>query len=559
MVNENHEGLDTTDLFSLEDYSTDGNPNANLPVADNIIQTKTVYQERSLISRIGYHILTYLKFIGPGILISTSFLDAGNFSTAVSAASLHQYKFLHVILLSTITASIFQVLSAKLGIVTGKDIPTLCKIHFSKNVNIFLYLVSEVVIVATDMAEVVGSAIGLSLVANVPLPVGVLLTIVDVLVILKYFNPANGEMKVVRSFEFVVAFFVMLTVLCFVIELFQVNIPNKNDVWRGFFLPSKDLIEDEGLFVSLSILGSVCMAGSILLQSNIVHARLRNYDINLGNYKVKQPVISQNKYQQIQNTEAGVAVEELNGNSNNEIEFADYEPSYEAVTHAYKYTVMELLISIFTVALFANSAIEIVATASMTDTDTSEVMNDADLYTIHNILSNNLSKTAGTVFALALLFSGLCGGFTTTLTGQIIADGFLDWSLPLNIRRSLSRAIAVMPCLILVFVSGRQGLGAALNASQVILSLLLPFVSFPLLYFTCNKKIMSVKKRKDTSSIPSVTTTGASSRDDDADYEYIDMSNGKFMTVFSIMLWLLVSSLNIYLLFSFSVSSDTSL
>jgi len=123
-------------------------------------------------------------------------------------------------------------------------------------------------------------------VANIPLPIGVLLTIVDVLIILKYFNPANGDMRVVRSFEFIVAFFVMLTVLCFVIELFQISIPNKDLVWKGIFLPSKDLVQDDGLFVSLSILGSVCMAGSILLQSNIVHARLRNYDIKLGNYSI---------------------------------------------------------------------------------------------------------------------------------------------------------------------------------------------------------------------------------------------------------------------------------
>ncbi|KAL6925645.1 hypothetical protein ACO0SA_000246 [Hanseniaspora valbyensis] len=558
MLNERLQDLDTNDLFSLEDFdSNNTHSEQQVPTTPIITKTKTLYQERSLLSKILYHILTYLKFIGPGILISTSFLDAGNFSTAVTAASLHQYKFLHVIFLSTITASLFQVLAAKLGIVTGKDIPTLCKLHFSKNVNVFLYLVSEVVIIATDMAEVVGCAIGLSLLANVPLPVGVLLTIVDVLVILKYFNPANGEMRVVRTFEFVVAIFVMLTVACFVIELFQVEIPNKNDVWKGFFLPSKDLVQDEGLFVSLSILGSVCMAGSILLQSNIVHARLRNYDIDLGNYTIKNKINNDNNktYQPVDVAET----EEQGEDMENEIDFADYEPSYEAVSHAYKYTVMELLISIFTVALFANAAIEIVAAASMTETDSSNVMNDADLYTIYDILSKNLSKTAGTVFALALLFSGLCGGFTTTLTGQIIADGFLDWSFPLNIRRSLSRAVAVMPCLILVFVSGKKGLSAALNASQVILSLLLPFVTFPLIYFTCNKKIMSVKRKINKNNITNSTLTNVNSQEDDDEYEYVDMSNGKIMTAFSIILWLLVSVLNIYLLFSFSVSSDTSL
>ena len=207
------------------------------------------------------------------------------------------------------------------------------------------------------------------------------------------------------------------------------------------------------------------------------------------------------------------------------------------------------------VALFANAAIEVVAAASMTESDTSDVMNDADLYTIYNILSKNLSKTAGTLFAFALLFSGLCGGFTTTLTGQIIADGFLDWSLPLNIRRSLSRVVAVLPCLILVFVSGKKGLGAALNASQVILSLLLPFVTFPLIYFTSNKKIMSVKRKKNIESI----TTDIGNINEDAEYEMVDMSNGKLTTALAVFLWLLVSGLNIYLLCNFSSGSDVNL
>lgn len=544
--------LETEDMFSLQDFNTN--------TYTEPIKETTRYQDRTLFSKIIYHLTTYLKFIGPGILISTSFLDAGNFSTAVTAASLHQYKFLHVILLSTITASVFQVLAAKLGIVTGKDIPMLCKQHFSKNVNIFLYIISEVVIIATDMAEVVGCAIGLSLVANIPLPIGVLLTIVDVLIILKYFNPANGDMRVVRSFEIIVAFFVMLTVLCFVIELFQINIPNKDLVWKGIFLPSKDLVQDDGLFVSLSILGSVCMAGSILLQSNIVHARLRNYDIKLGNYSIdNNKMVSTNKSTTKTKIDEPVELEttanQITHENENNIDFTEYEPSYEAVTHAYKYTVIELLASIFTVALFANAAIEVVAAASMTESDTSDVMNDADLYTIYNILSKNLSKTAGTLFALALLFSGLCGGFTTTLTGQIIADGFLDWSLPLNIRRSLSRVVAVLPCLILVFVSGKKGLGAALNASQVILSLLLPFVTFPLIYFTCNKKIMSVKRKKNLDSV----TTEVVDINEDEEYEMVDMSNGKLTTVFAVSLWLLVSGLNIYLLFNFSTGSDVSL
>lgn len=542
--------LETEEMFSLHDFPTN---NTIQPIKET-----TRYQDRTLLSKIIYHIITYLKFIGPGILISTSFLDAGNFSTAVTAASLHQYKFLHVIFLSTITASVFQVLAAKLGIVTGKDIPMLCKQHFSKNVNIFLYIISEVVIVATDMAEVVGCAIGLSLVANIPLPIGVLLTIVDVLVILKYFNPANGNMKVVRTFEFIVAFFVMLTVLCFVVELFQIRIPHKDLVWKGFFFPSKDLIQDDGLFVSLSILGSVCMAGSILLQSNIVHARLRNYDIKLGNYSIKDNKMmtnkegSKNKIDEVMELEN--SMDHITQENENTIDFSEYEPSYEAVKHAYKYTVIELLVSIFTVALFANAAIEVVAAASMTESDSSDVMNDADLYTIYNILSKNLSKTAGTLFAFALLFSGLCGGFTTTLIGQIIADGFLDWSLPLIIRRSLSRVVAVMPCLILVFVSGKSGLSAALNASQVILSLLLPFVTFPLIYFTCNKKIMSVRRRKNGDGI-----TTSDEVNEDEEYELVDMSNGKLTTIFAVALWLLVSGLNVYLLFNFSSGSDVSL
>lgn len=518
----------------------------------------------------------YAAYIGPGILISVGFLDAGNFSTAVAAGSLHRYKLLFSMLLSNIMAAIFQILAAKLGIVTGIDLATNCKVNLSPNLNIFLYVLTEISIVATDLAEIVGTAISLNILFNIPLLIGVILTIVDVLIVLKYYNPQTGDMRVVRIFEMIVSVFVFLTVICFAVELLEVDIGSYKELFQGF-LPSSTVVEGDGLYLSLSIAGATIMPSSLFLGSGLVQARIRDFDVQKGHYTYTE--------------------------EDEEANFENYRPTLEAVKQGYNYTIIELLVSLFTIALFVNCSILVVAGASLNE---KEAINDADLFSIYDILCSTLNKTAGTIFALALLFSGLCGGFTTTLTSQKVSEGFLNWKISPGVRRSVTRAVAVLPCLILVFVAGRQGLSAALNASQVILSLLLPFVSAPLIYFTCNKKIMRVKKTKskgksgshygndtfelrDLKMVKKASPQGAAFRndlgktvedsllyandstttpsdrdnlpivDETPEEEYEDMSNSMLMTVCSVVLWITITILNAYLLVSFSLGKDVSL
>lgn len=504
----------------------------------------------------------YSKFIGPGLMVSVSYMDPGNYSTAVAAGSAHRYKLLFSILMSNFMAAFWQCLCAKLGAVTGLDLAQNCKKHLPNGLNIALYILAEVAIIATDLAEVVGTAISLNILFGVPLALGVVLTVVDVLIVLMAYKP-NGSMKWIRLFEAFVSFLVVMTVICFGIELFYADLGPVKEIFRGF-LPSKAVIDGDGLYLSLAILGATVMPHSLYLGSGVVQPRLRDYDITKGYYK---PDLS-----------------DVENNHDN------YKPSFEAISETLHYTMAELLVSLFTVALFVNCAILIVSGATLYGTTQSP--EDADLFSIYNLLCSTLSKSAGTIFVVALLFSGQSAGIVCTLSGQMVSEGFLNWTIAPALRRSATRAVAITPCLILVLVAGRNGLSGALNASQVVLSLLLPFVSAPLLYFTCNKKIMRVQvnSHNDCQHTTPSTRNSVSKQDnllsreativDDAENfemqdiegpsteqnavsdsdniipEYRDMSNGPLTTAAAIAVWLLVSVLNFYMLLSFASNQE---
>ncbi|SCU86950.1 LAME_0D08218g1_1 [Lachancea meyersii CBS 8951] len=490
----------------------------------------------------------YGRFIGPGLMVSVSYMDPGNFSTAVAAGSAHRYKMLFSVLVANILAAFWQCLCAKLGAVTGLDLAQNCRRHLPHNLNLVLYILAEVAIIATDLAEVVGTAISLNILFNVPLPLGVILTVVDVLVVLMAYRP-NGSLRLIRWFEIFVSLLVVGTVVCFSVELFSVSIENVGDVFHGF-LPSKAVVEGDGIYLSLAILGATVMPHSLYLGSGVVQPRLRDYDITNGHYKPSES--------------------DMDNNHDN------YKPSYDAISDTLSYTIAELLVSLFTVALFVNCSILIVAGATLYGTTQDS---SADLFSIYELLCKSLSKAAGTIFVLALLFSGQSAGIVCTLSGQMVSEGFLNWTIAPALRRALTRAVAITPCLILVLVAGRRGLSGALNASQVVLSLLLPFVSAPLLYFTSNKKIMRVElanncyyeardvgislqdlarpedddEDDNDSGRLDIDTAVPSGNEDDL---YSDMSNSWFTTVCAVVLWLFISGLNFYLLASFSTGND---
>lgn len=495
----------------------------------------------------------YARFIGPGLMVLVSYMDPGNYSTAVAAGSAHKYKLLFSMFVSNLMAGFLQCLCARLGAVTGLDLAQNCKKHLPYGLNITLYILAEIAIIATDLAEVVGTAISLNILLGIPLAIGVVLTVIDVLIVLMAYKP-NGDLKLIRYFELFVSFLVICTVICFAIELFYVKLGPASDIFKGF-LPSKAVIEGDGLYLSLAILGATVMPHSLYLGSGVVQPRLRDYDIKHGYY----------------------SPDELDIDNNHQ----DYKPSLESVQETLHYTVAELLVSLFTIALFVNCAILIVSGATLFETP--QDADTADLFSIYELLSNTLSKSAGTIFALALLFSGQSAGIVCTLSGQIVSEGFLNWTIAPALRRSLTRAVAITPCLILVMVSGRSGLSNALNASQVVLSFLLPFVSAPLLYFTSNKNIMRIEmidRKLPATSISSTpdnveqnkkkygkvrldedgeeviplqdmeTETETDQSHQDQNIEYKDMSNSTFVNILAVTVWLLISGLNFYMLTS---------
>lgn len=465
----------------------------------------------------------YLKFVGPGIMVSVAYMDPGNYSTAVSAGALYQYKLLFIILVSNIFAVVLQMLCARLGAITGLNLAENCRKHLPRWLNIVVYILTEIAIIATDLAEVVGTAISLNILFKIPLTTGVIVTVIDVLIVLAAYNP-NGSLKMVRIMEYFVSVFVMLVVACFAVELRAIDVDNGSDIIKGF-LPSSELLERKGLFLSCGILGATIMPHSLYLGSGLVQPRLKDFDTKNGHYK--QP--------------------------EDEMDAPAYQPSVSAIDYCMKYTIAELVISLCTVAVFVNSAILIVAGATMYKTPEAY---DADLFTIYDMLVKYLGQVAGTVYALALLFSGQSSGIVCTLAGQMVSEGFISWTIRPWLRRIITRLLAIAPCLFVSLFVGRSGLSSVLNASQVVLSLLLPFITAPLIFFTGSKKIMRVPIRTDEFSEDSITSEGDSFQIDayapipeDGTY-YQDRSNSKFVQIAAILIFVLVSGLNLFFIFS---------
>jgi metal iron transporter len=315
---------------------------------------------------------------------------------------------------------------------------------------------------------VIGTAIAINLlIPKIPLVAGCALSIVDVLLILLFYKP-NGSMKGIRAFEMFVVALVLGVVICFCIQLSLIKGTSIGEVFRGF-LPSSAIVQSEGyvalsalrmrhaliassLYQACGILGATVMPHSLYLGSGIVQSRLQEYDIKAG-------LVSPS-------------------NQSAESEKQPYYPSLGAINFCLKYSVAELAISLFTFALFVNSAILIVAGASLSS-NTSAVT--ADLFGIYHLLSSSIAPAAGTVFALALLLSGISAGIICTIAGQMVSEGALNWTLAPWLRRLVTRSISITPSIIIAGAVGREGLNAALNGSQVALSVILPFVSAPLI------------------------------------------------------------------------------
>ena len=258
------------------------------------------------------------------------------------------------------------------------------------------------------------------------------------------------------------------------------------------------------------------MPHSLFLGSGIVQPRLREYDTKHG-LMPEEPASAASS-------------------TNDGFDKITYLPSHAAIKHSLKYSITELALALFTFALFVNSAILIVAGASLYQNPDAL---DADIFGIHDLLASSISPAVGTIFALALLLSGVSAGIVCTIAGQMVSEGALRWKVKPWLRRLITRSISITPSIIIAGAVGRSGLNAALSASQVALSSVLPFVTLPLIYFTCRSRFMTVQpgmaRYTDEDGRPIVgSTTGT-----------IDMSNPWWLVILAGLVWLIIAVMNV--------------
>ena len=369
-----------------------------------------------------------LAFAGPGYLVAVGYMDPGNWATDLAAGSKFGYTLLSVVLISNLMAIVLQGLSSKLGIVTGRDLAQACRDHYSRPVAFAQWVLCEIAIAACDLAEVIGSAIALNLLFGIPLPWGIAITALDVLLILYLQN---------KGFRFVEALVVALigTVgLCFLFEII-ISRPEWGAVLNGF-VPRTSIITDRTqLYIAIGILGATVMPHNLYLHSSIVQTRA-------------------------------------------------YDETPEGKRTAVRYAFVDSTIAL-SFALFINAAILIVAAATFFRTGQNEV---AEIQQAYELLTPLLGVTgASTVFALALLASGQNSTLTGTLAGQIVMEGFLNIRLRPWLRRLITRGIAIVPAALVAIFFGESGTAQLLILSQVILSLQLSFAVFPLVRFTSDR------------------------------------------------------------------------
>ena len=312
-----------------------------------------------------------------------------------------------------------------------------------------------------------------------------------------------------RAFEFFVMALVLGVVVCFCIQLSLIKDTSVGEVFKGY-LPSSTIVRGQGLFLSCGILGATVMPHSLYLGSGVVQSRLRDFDTTTGN-----PV------------------------SRDSLDLDDppkYRPSIAAIRSCLTYSVVEIAVSLFTFALFVNSAILIVAGASLSSNPAAV---SPDLFDVHDLLSQTLAPAAGTIFALALLLSGTSAGIICTIAGQMLSEGALNWTIRPWLRRLLTRSISITPSIIIAAAVGKEGLSKALNGTQVALSIILPFTSAPLIYFTCRNKYMTVACANETEG----AGVGYSESQ-----QVVKMRNHWVTALFAVLIWLVIAVMNVALL-----------
>lgn len=372
-----------------------------------------------------------LAFTGPGLMVAVGYMDPGNWATDIEGGSMFGYTLLSVILISNLFAILLQYLSLKLGISTGKDLAQACRAAYSPKVSFALWIAAEIAITATDLAEVIGSAIAIQLLFGIPLPIGVLITAVDVLLILFL------QQKGFRYLEIIVGGLIGIILLCFLTELL-LSRPHINEIVHGL-IPSTAIITNQDmLYIAIGILGATVMPHNLYLHSSIVQTR-------------------------------------------------QYERNDEGKKEAIRFATIDSTLSLM-LAFFINASILILAASVFHFNQHTDV---ADIYDAHKLLEPVLgNRLASVLFTVALLASGQNSTLTGTLSGQIVMEGFVNLRLRPWLRRLITRLLAIIPAMGVAVYYGESGTGKLLVFSQVVLSMQLSFAVVPLIRFTGNTTLM---------------------------------------------------------------------
>lgn len=372
-----------------------------------------------------------LRFAGPGLLISIGYMDPGNWATAIEAGSRYGYSLLFVVLLASLAGMAVQCLCSRLGIATGRDLAQLCRERYSQRSARFQWVLAEISIIATDLAEVLGCALAFHLLLGCSLTFGIALTAFDTLLILAL------QGKGFRRLEAIMLALVMTIAACFFVELVLIK-PYWPDVFEGF-KPSLSAISDAApLYIAIGIIGATVMPHNLYLHTSIVQTRLTG---------------------------------------------RDYASKLDAVRLSRIDTIGSL-----TLALLVNAAILILAAAAFHQTGHSDIVEIQDAYRMLDPLVGG--AMASILFGVALLASGQSSTFTGTIAGQVIMEGYLNLRIPCWQRRLITRGLALIPAFLGVWLMGDDAVGKLLIFSQVVLSLQLPFALYPLIRMTSDPTLM---------------------------------------------------------------------
>jgi len=370
-------------------------------------------------------------FVGPGYLVAVGYMDPGNWATSLAGGSKFGYTLLVVALISNIMAIVLQSLCARLAIASGRDLAQACRDAFPRPVAYVLWFLAEIAIIATDIAEVIGTAIGLNLIFGIPLEIGVLITALDVFLIL-YLQRLGF-----RWVEALVIALLAVIAVCFVVQIALAD-PQWGDVIRGFAPTTEIVTNPEMLYLALGILGATVMPHNLYLHSGIVQTR-------------------------------------------------DYGDSLPEKREALKFATIDSTVALM-FALCVNASILILAAATFYTAGQTSI---AELGEAHSLLAPMLGMAiAPTLFGIALLCCGINSTVTATLAGQIVMEGFLHIKLAPWLRRLITRAIAIVPAALVTIWFGETGTAQLLILTQVVLSLQLSFAVFPLVMFTADKTKM---------------------------------------------------------------------